>query len=514
MRESDGTPARTNRHGHFFRFLEHLDIALLRVYTAHVFRPDLGQCFFIMSEDQFTIFDEERGDLLSKAWQNALDRLADEVPGTAHKKFLQPLRPIRMESGEVHLVAPGNFVAEWVKDRYLTRVACALSDELGEEVDVKVQIENREKPRPEAQDKAAVVMASSNRYDEEQSANRFKPNAAFTFDTFVVGQSNRLAHGGAMAVAASPGMKYNPLFVYGPSGLGKTHLLHAIANKILSRDPFFPLMYVSGQQFAEQFVSSLQNNRIDEFRRKYRSVSVWLLDDVQFIMGKDKTQEEVFHTFNELHADGKQIVLCADRAPRDLLQMDERLRSRLECGLVADVQMPDTETRCAIIQKKADTESIPLSHEVAMFLAESVPGNIRTLQGALNKIVAEASFSGQPLSVDVAKDTVEKYYSAMAMPKPGFEDIVTVVSRHYRISKDDILGTSRKAPIAHARHVSVYLVREITGDSWKHIGTLFGGRDHSSMMHAHNKVRGIANHDREFANTINALRREAWPEAQ
>jgi chromosomal replication initiator protein len=467
-----------------------------------------------MSEGQFRFFDEEEAVALNKAWEHALERLAEEVPGTAHKKFLQPLRPMRSDNGEIQLAAPGNFVAEWVKDRYLPRVKDALSDELGEEVTVKVVILAREKPRQQDDDSVAVQVAAVSRYDDGEQSCRFKPNPLFSFDNFVVGQSNRLAHGGAMAVSASPGTKYNPLFVYGPSGLGKTHLLHAIANRILSRDPFYPLMYVSGQQFAEQFVSALQNNRIDEFRRRFRSVSVWLLDDVQFIMGKDKTQEEVFHTFNELHADGKQIVLCADRAPRDLLQMDERLRSRLECGLVADVQMPDTETRCAIIQMKATTEDIPLAHDVAMFLAESVPGNIRTLQGALNKIVAEASFSGKPLSVDLAKETVEKYYSAMAMPKPGFEDIVTVVSRHYRIPKEDILGTSRKAPIAHARHVSVYLVREITGDSWKHIGTLFGGRDHSSMMHAHNKVRGMANHDREFANTIHALRREAWPEAQ
>ena len=261
-----------------------------------------------------------------------------------------------------------------------------------------------------------MPVSATHTEDSESAAGKFKPNQGFTFDNFVMGQSNRLAQGGAMSVAASPGMKYNPLFIYGPSGLGKTHLLHAVANKILSRDPLFPLMYVSGQQFMEQFVSALQNNRIDEFRRKFRSVSVWLLDDVQFIMGKDRTQEEVFHTFNELHAEGKQIVLCADRAPRDLLQMDERLRSRLECGLVADVQMPDTETRCAILQMKAQSEGIPLAHDVAMFLAESVPGNIRTLQGALNKIVAESSFSGTPVSVDVARATVDKYYSAMAMP--------------------------------------------------------------------------------------------------
>ncbi len=467
-----------------------------------------------MSDGQFTLIDQD-GSALVGAWERALERLSDEVPGTAYKKFLQPLRPLKLQGGEVHFAAPGNFVAEWVRDRYLDRVAQAIGDELGETVTVKLSVETRTKPESNAIVSSTMQVASTRILeDDPYTATRFRPNPTFNFDNFVVGQSNRLAYGGAMAVAASPGNKYNPLFVYGPSGLGKTHLLHAIANRILSRDASFPLMYVSGQQFAEQFVTALQTNRIDEFRKRFRSVSVWLLDDVQFIMGKDKTQEEVFHTFNELHAEGKQIVLCADRAPRDLLQMDERLRSRLECGLVADVQMPDTETRCAIIQMKAVSESIPLPYEVAMFLAESVPGNIRTLQGALNKIVAEASFSGKSLSLDVAKDTVEKYYSAMAMPKPGFEDIVNIVSRHYRIPKDDILGTSRKAPIAHARHVSVFLVREITGDSWKHIGTLFGGRDHSSMMHAHNKVRGMTNHDREFGNTIHALRREAWPEAQ
>jgi len=480
---------------------------------APFFFAPAEQLFFEMSDGQFAIFDEEGATALGTAWEHALERLADEVPATAHKKFLQPLKPSGRSDGEVQISAPGNFVAEWVRDRYLDKIARALGDELGETVTVKLHIEPRQRQKPKAAD-PLQVSAAVTAEDPARTAGRFKPNKLFTFESFVVGQSNRLAHGGAMAVAASPGMKYNPLFVYGPSGLGKTHLLHAVANKILSRDPLFPLMYVSGQQFMEQFVSALQNNRIDEFRRKHRSVSVWLLDDVQFIMGKDKTQEEVFHTFNELHADGKQIVLCADRAPRDLLQMDERLRSRLECGLVADIQMPDTETRCAILQKKADSEDIPLAHDVAMFLAESVPGNIRTLHGALNKIVAESSFSGTEISVDVAKETVEKYYSAMAMPKPGFDDIVSIVSRHYRIPMDDILGTSRKAPIAHARHVSVYLVREITGDSWKHIGTLFGGRDHSSMMHAHNKVRGMANHDREFANTIHALRREAWPEAQ
>ena len=444
-------------------------------------------------------------------WRASLGQLASTVPGTAHERFLKPLTPISADKGVVTLAAPGNFVAEWVKDKYIDRIEAALSGEIGEPVKVRIVVTPREKPELEAVE--AQVVTAETAEISVQRGSRFKPNPDFTFDSFVLGQSNRLAAGGAKAVATSPGMKYNPLFIYGPSGLGKTHLLHAIANEILRRDPRFPLVYVSGQQFMEDFVKALQHNRIDEFRRRHRSVSVWLLDDVQFIMGKEKTQEEVFHTFNELHSDGKQIVLCGDRPPRDLLEMDERLRSRLECGLVADVQMPDTETRCAILQNKAQADGVPLEHDVAMFLAESVPGNIRILQGALTKLIAESSFSDRPLSLELATELVENYYKAMLIVKPGFADIVNVVSKHYRIDVEAILGISRKAPIAHARHVSVYLVREITGDSWKHIGTQFGNRDHSSMMHAFTKVRNLATHDRDFSNTLSALRRQAWPEA-
>jgi chromosomal replication initiator protein len=328
----------------------------------------------------------------------------------------------------------------------------------------------------------------------------------------VVGQSNRLAFAGAKAVASEPGQKFNPLFIYGSSGLGKTHLLHAIAQEILKKDQRYPLVYVSAQQFAEEFINALQANKVDQFRRQQRSVGVWLVDDIQFIAGKDKTQEEIFHTFNYLHSLGKQIVLTSDRPPRDLYLMDERLRSRFEAGLVADIQMPDTETRCAIIQSKATLEKIGLEHAVAMFLAENVPGNIRVLEGALTKLVAQASVESRAVDLELAQTLVEKYYRAGALAKPAFSQIVDTVSKHFKISTDEIKGTSRKAPIVHARHVAVYITREITGDSWKHIGGLFGDRDHTSMMHGYQKIQEIMQYDRDLRATVKMLMRNLYPD--
>jgi chromosomal replication initiator protein len=308
-------------------------------------------------------------------------------------------------------------------------------------------------------------------------------------------------------------MKFNPLFIYGASGLGKTHLLHAIAREILRRDPRFALAYVSAQQFAEEFVNALQGNRIEQFRRAQRSVEVWLVDDIQFIAGKDKTQEEIFHTFNYLHGLGKQIVLTSDRPPRDLYLMDERLRSRFEAGLVADVQMPDTETRCAIILSKAKQERVDISHELAMYMAENVPGNIRVLEGALTKLVVQASVEERLLDVNLAAELVEKYYRKGALAKPGFDQIVDTVSKHFKIASDEIRGTSRKAPIVHARHVAVFITREITGDSWKHIGSLFGDRDHTSMMHGYTKIQELMHYDKDLRSTVKMLIRNLYPES-
>ncbi len=462
--------------------------------------------------DQYSLDDSEAVIELREAWRHALTRMAGHVPESTIRRFIQPLTPVSWEDDVVVFRAPGQFVQEWVKERLLKQLEQYLGDELGMDVRMVLDAEAREKPTAFAATAATATVAAIPAPPAAVERGRFVPRQQFRFDTFVVGQSNRLAVAGAKAVAASPGNKYNPLFIYGSSGLGKTHLLHSIANEILGRDRNFPLAYVPAQQFAEEFVHALQTNRIDQFRRSQRDVNVWLVDDIQFIAGKDKTQEEIFHTFNYLQTSGKQIVLCSDRPPRDLLLMDERLRSRFEAGLVADVQMPDTETRCAIIQSKAEHERVALDHSVAMFLAESVPGNVRILEGALTKLAAQASLEGQQISLELAQRMVERYYRSVGAAKPGFEQILEAVSKHYSIPVDQIQGISRKAPIAHARHVAVYVTREITGDSWKHIGALFGNRDHTSMMHAYTKIRTMLNRDKDLNAAVKTLIRDLYPE--
>ncbi|MGV3618985.1 MAG: chromosomal replication initiator protein DnaA [Fimbriimonas sp.] len=462
--------------------------------------------------DQFTLEDTDDLIRFQSAWEGVLRRLGPELPSAWFERFIRPLAPVQISGGVAVLSVPGRFVLEWVRERYLNSLQTLLSDEMGYPVILELRTEPREKA---AATQAATSVAPSTPSVTATPSDEpsFRPHDRFAFESFVVGQSNRLAFAGAKAVASEPGTKYNPLFIYGQSGLGKTHLLHAIAREIQARNPRFPLVYVSAQQFAEEFVTALQNNRIEQFRRQQRSVGVWLVDDIQFIAGKDKTQEEIFHTFNYLHSLGKQIVLTSDRPPRDLYLMDERLRSRFEAGLVADVQMPDTETRCAILLSKAVQERVSLSHEVAMCLAENVPGNIRQLEGALTKLVAHASVEDRPMDLDFAHQIVDQYYRASGFAKPGFEQIVGQVSQHFKIPADDIKGTSRKAPIVHARHVAVYITREITGDSWKHIGSLFGDRDHTSMMHGYQKISEMMNADKDLRAQVRGLIRNLHPEA-
>ncbi len=459
-------------------------------------------------KDQLSFDDEDDHATLRKTWGNVLKRLQQDLPAAWFERFIRPLTLCTLDGSVAVVAVPGKFVQEWVRERYLATLQTLLSDELGFPVTIELKVEPRE--RIDAMANRAVVVPLP---VEKQPVGAFRPSEKFSFETYVVGQSNRLAVAGAKAVAASPGAVYNPLFIYGASGLGKTHLLHAIAREILKGDHRYPLQFVSAQQFAEEFVNALQANKTEQFRKSQRSVGMWLVDDIQFVAGKDKTQEEIFHTFNYLHSLGKQIVLTSDRPPRDLYLMDERLRSRFEAGLVADVQMPDTETRCAILLSKAAQERLDLQHDVAMYLAENVPGNIRVLEGALTKLAASASVDRVEVGLDLARQMVEQYYRTGVLAKPGFDQIVNAVGKHYKISSEEIRGVSRKAPIVHARHVSIFITRELTGDSWKHIGGLFGDRDHTSMMHAFQKISEMMHQDKDLRAAVKMLMRNLYPDA-
>lgn len=459
--------------------------------------------------DQFSFEDEPHLIELRGLWERVLQRLKGQVPETVLCKFLEPLEPESFNDDVAHFKVPGQFLMEWIKDKYIDLLEQAMAEEHGSPVRVQLTAKTREKPereRPAEPERAQPVRVF-------RAPQSFTPNPLYTFDSFVVGQSNRLAVAGCRAVTDAPGAKFNPLFIYGPSGVGKTHLLHSIGNQFARGASTVNVHYVTAQQFAEDFVTALQNDRIEQFRKAHRGVGVLLLDDVQLIAGKERTQEELFHTFNYLRDIQKQIVFCSDRPPRDLLLMDERLRSRLESGLVADIQFPDTEMRCAIVQKKAEQDSIPLTHEVAMLLATKITGNVRILEGALTKIVAQASLDQVAISPALAEDILDRYYSNAGAEKPSFDQILTVVSRHFKISKEAIKGASRKAPVAHARHVAVYITREMTGDSWKHIGAEFGNRDHTSVLHGYRKIQTQMQRDRDLHASVSLLMSHLRPEA-
>lgn len=457
-----------------------------------------------MSE-QYSLEDSEAAIILRKSWQDMTQSLRDTLQQSIFERFVQPLEATLAEDDVVQVRAPGKFVAEWVGDKLLP----LLEQDLGARMERPIRIRIVAKPierAPLADQPVAIAPPSV------ESSQAFVPMERYRFENFVIGHSNRLAYSGARAVAEELGRKYNPLFIYGSPGLGKTHLLHSIAHAVRVNHPGITVAYVTGQRFIEEFLLALQNNQIEQFRRRQRSAGVWLVDDIQLVAGKERTQEEVFHTFNHLYSLGKQIVLCSDRRPRELFLMDERLRSRFESGLVADIKHPDTETRCAILLRMAERDGIAIEHEIAMFLAQNVTSNVRVLEGALIKVAAEASVADSPVTLDIAQHVVETYYRAAGTAKPGHPQILDIVSRQFNIPIDEIKGQSRKAPITHARHVAVYLARELTGDSWKHLGAVFGDRDHTSMMHAYQKISELIITNRDLEATIRRLMRDLQPE--
>lgn len=368
-------------------------------------------------------------------------------------------------------------------------------------------------------------------------------NSRYTFDNFVVGQSNRLAQAGAQAVAQSPGNVYNPLFLYGPPGLGKTHLMHAIGNEIMKTQGGNParVAFVSGESFTTHFISSLRTGKAEDFRRKWRSVDLWLVDDIQFIAGKESTKEEFFHTFNALYQTGKQIVISSDRSPRDLRTMDERLRSRFECGLIADIAPPDLETRLAILHKKADTEHARIPDEVLLYMAQLVQSNIRTLEGALVKLIAYASLVNSPVTTELATSVLERYYIASGMGDAhnrveGGENssssdasplahmaasfamnrninggIITpelvqkIVAKHFGVSEKDLSGKKRDKQTSEARQLAMHLIREFTELSLPSIAGIFGGRNHTTVMYSCEKVKEQLEYDETMKQVVDDL---------
>ena len=411
-------------------------------------------------------------------WERAKALLREELTEISYSTWIdQPLKPVYVADDKLALEVISEFNEKNIRARYMSLIVEAVSQAAGHEMNVDL-----------LSVKERIAWQESQKKEESAplpGVNNFNPKS--TFDTFVVGSSNRFAHAASLAVAEAPGMAYNPLFLYGGVGLGKTHLMHAIGHFIQDHFPNMRMLYLPSEMFTNELVSAIKNNKNVEFRNRFRNVDVLMLDDIQFIAGRDSTQEEFFHTFNALHTAGKQIIISSDKPPREIARLEERLRSRFEWGLIADIQKPDFDTRIAILRKKAENEGIEISDAMLELIAARVESNIRELEGSLTRVNAFAKLSRCEITEDVIAHALHDI-AVVRDPKRITPDlIIDCVADYHSISSAVLRGNSRKKEIAQARHIAVYLTREMTGLSLPRIGDAFG-RDHSTIINSCDKV--------------------------
>ncbi|MDD7174002.1 MAG: chromosomal replication initiator protein DnaA [Clostridiales bacterium] len=411
-------------------------------------------------------------------WDKAKALLREELADVSYKTWIdQPLKPVYVTDDKLALEVISEFTEKTVRTRYMLMITEAVSQVVGHEMTIELMSVSDRIAWQERQKKEEQTTL--------QGVNSFNPKS--TFDTFVVGSSNRFAHAASLAVAEAPGVAYNPLFLYGGVGLGKTHLMHAIGHFIQEHFPNMRLLYLPSEMFTNELVIAIKNNKNVEFRSRFRNVDVLMLDDIQFIAGRDSTQEEFFHTFNALHSAGKQIIISSDKPPREIARLEERLRSRFEWGLVADIQKPDFDTRVAILRKKADNEGIEISYEMLEQIAGRIESNIRELEGSLTRVSAYARLNHCEINEEVIAHAL-KDIAVVRDPKRITPDvIIDCVAEYYGLSATQVRGDSRKKEIAQARHMAVYLTREMTGLSLPRIGDAFG-RDHSTIINSCDKI--------------------------
>ncbi|MBS3735785.1 MAG: chromosomal replication initiator protein DnaA [Candidatus Bipolaricaulota bacterium] len=448
-------------------------------------------------------------------WQEIKKNLEKELPEASFETWVNNLEPVDLQDGRIELSAPSGFIKRGLEERYLDLIKSTVKQLTGEEKEVSVQV-----AEPEERDEATEseenldgtslqpppVSSGGNSTEEPSSpassgggstplegqertgntAGQMALNREYTFDNFVKSKSNQLASAASRAVAESPAESYNPLFLYSKVGLGKTHLLHSIGNYLKKQNPAGQVIYTSSERFAIEMIQAIRQNKNDEFRNKYRSVQAFLLDDVQFLENKEGTQEELFHTFNELYGNDKQIVLTSDRSPQEFSDLQDRLVSRFRWGLVADIQPPNFETRVAILRKKAAQKGLKVDDEVLELIATRVSTNVRALEGALIKAVAHANLAGGKLKIEEVRSFLPDESSEPKELTVG--SIKEVVTSNYDLSIEDLEGKSRKKEIARARHIAIYLSRELTDSSFPALGKKFGSRDHSTVMHSHKKI--------------------------
>ncbi len=447
---------------------------------------------------------------MSKLWDDTLAHLKLNLSPQHYSTWIKPLRLVKIEQDMVYLEVPNRFVLDWVKENYSKLIQKILSEisAVTYRIQFTVDSKTRDKLPSKTTDISTII---PEKIKEKTIANNHSVainlNRKYTFEAFVAGSSNQFAYAAAMAVANNPATTYNPLFIYGGVGLGKTHLANAIGNAILKKSPHMRICYYTSEKFMNELINSLRYNRMDEFRNKFRSMDVILIDDIQFIAGKERTQEEFFHTFNALYDSQKQIIVTSDKFPKDIPGLEERLRSRFEWGLIADIQPPDVETKLAILKMKAEHNSINLPEDVALFLANSICNNVRELEGYLIRIGAYASLTAIPVSLEMARDVL-KDILIERNSELSVEEIIKRVSNHFNMKISDIKSAKRLRTVVRPRQIAMYLSRQLTSSSYPEIGDRFGGKDHSTIIHAIRKIEKLMEEDFQLKSTIENLRKE------
>jgi chromosomal replication initiator protein len=438
-------------------------------------------------------------------WSDVSGRLRSALNDTTYGTWFAHTAGVGLDDTRFVLAVPNDFTRDWIEGHFLELIGAAIRDITGRDRAIELRVTDSGAPSAEPSTPAAPRVAPVERLvPHRPESGGF--NAKYTFDSFVIGSSNRFAHAAALAVAEAPAQAYNPLFIYGSTGLGKTHLLQAVAQYVSEHSREMSVRYVTSETFMNDFINSLRDKRIEGFKQRYRTYDVLLIDDVQFFEHKERIQEEFFHTFNSLYEAGSQIVMSSDRPPRDIATLEERLRSRFEWGLITDIQPPDLETRIAILRKKVKTDGIHVPEpEVLTFIAGRVSTNIRELEGALTRVVAFSSLTGRAMSVELSQDVLKDVFPQGEAAEVSIKRIQDLVAERFNMSLEELCGDKRSQNIVYPRQVAMYLSRELTDSSLPKIGKEFGGRDHTTVIHATSKIARLIREDRSVYNLVQEL---------
>jgi len=415
---------------------------------------------------------------INDLWEKALHLIKTELTQISFDTWIKTITPISIDEDDIVMQVPADFYKGMIESRYSILIKNAIKQVSLKEYNL-------------------VLVSSLEELKATEEKNELRPlithnsnflNPKYVFDTFVVGNSNRFAHAASLAVAESPASAYNPLFLYGGVGLGKTHLMHAIGHYILQQNPSSKVLYVSSENFTNELINAIKDDKNKEFRAKYRSIDVLLIDDIQFIAGKERTQEEFFHTFNALYEANKQLIISSDKPPKDIVPLEDRLKSRFEWGLICDIQAPDLETRIAILRKKVQLEKLEIPNEVLSHVANRINSNIRELEGAINRIVAYSTLNNKQITPELAEEAIKDILSQSKNKVITASIIISTVAKYFNLKIDDFKSQKRNRDISYPRQIAMYLCREVTGISLPKIGEEFGGRDHTTVIHAYEKI--------------------------